>query len=80
MIDTYAATTPAAPRALCPLTPIELAVIRRLAEGDTGKRAMRAVGLSPNSAGNMLSRMFTKTRAENSTNLVAIALRAGWIR
>lgn len=64
----------------CPLGPIELAIVRSLAQGKTGKRSMREAGLSPNSAGRVLGRMFTKAHATNATNLVAISLRNGWIR
>ena len=64
----------------CPLNPIELAVVRSLAQGRTGAQAMRDAGLSLNSAGRTISRMLTKANATNSTNLVAISLRAGWIR
>lgn len=64
----------------CPLGPIELAIVRSLAQGKTGKSSMREAGLSPNSAGRVLGRMFAKAEAANATNLVAIALRSGWIR
>lgn len=63
----------------CPLNPTELALLDRLAEGDTRAKAARRIGLSPNSTHMTVHRMLTKTCTENAAHLAATALRNGWI-
>jgi len=74
------ATTHTQVMARCPLSPIELALVRHLADGDLRRAAARKVGLSPKSIETTISRIFTKTNTVNAPNLVATALRKGWIR
>lgn len=64
----------------CPLNPIELAIIRHLANGTTRTTIAREVGLAPTSMPATVSRIFTKIGAVNATSAVATALREGWIR
>jgi DNA-binding CsgD family transcriptional regulator len=64
----------------CPLNPIELSIVRHLADGDTRAQTARAVGLQPMSMNTTVSRIFNRVGAVSATNLVAIALRNGWIR
>lgn len=80
MIDTYAATTPTAPRALCPFSPTELDVLRRLADGDGRAKIARDVLITKKSLDTAIGRMFRRVDAANVTQLVATALREGWIR
>lgn len=75
-----AATRPRRDTPLCPLNPVELAVVRHLANGETRPRIARAVDLGEYALDNTITRMFDRVHAVNATNLVAIALRKGWIR
>jgi len=66
-------------RVMCPLNPIELSLIRHIANGDTRVMGARACGLSPNSINATMTRIFHKIGAASSANAVATALRHGWI-
>lgn len=63
----------------CPLNPGELRLLQHIANGDTRDTAARAVGFSPKSMHTVMHRIFTKTHTLNAPNLVATALRQGWI-
>jgi DNA-binding NarL/FixJ family response regulator len=77
-------TRPAAPEprahTRCPLDPIELTIVRHLADGETRAQIARAANLTETSLNTAIARMFHLTGATNATSLVATALRAGWIR
>lgn len=66
------------PTTRCPLNPIELAILRHLAEGLTYAQIARIDGPHP-SLHNHLARMRATVGVHNTTHLVATALRHGWI-
>lgn len=73
-------TTHTQTTARCPLNPIELAIIRGLANGQTRNTIAHNVGLSPKSMPLTVTRIFRRVGAVNAPSLVATALRNGWIR
>lgn len=69
-----------APTTLCPLNPLELQIVRHLADGHTRARIARHLNMSQNSIPATFHRMYAKAGAVNAPHLTAIALRKGWIR
>jgi DNA-binding NarL/FixJ family response regulator len=63
----------------CPLSSRELEVVSLATDGLTMGAIGHSLGLSENTIKTHLSRILAKLHARNTTNAVAIALRAGWI-
>lgn len=64
----------------CPLTPIELCIIRHLAAGTPQRVIARELNFSPNSMRTTIARMLERTNSATRSHLVATTLRNGWIR
>jgi DNA-binding NarL/FixJ family response regulator len=64
----------------CPFTPSELDVLQRLADGQVRERIARDMLVKVRSLNTSISRMLSRVNAANATHLVAMALRAGWIK
>lgn len=63
----------------CPLTPRELDVLRRAADGDDPTEIATALHLSVGTVRNYLTAVATKLSARNRLDAVSIARSAGWL-
>jgi DNA-binding NarL/FixJ family response regulator len=64
----------------CPFTETELAVLRRMADGVLRKLIAGEMRITKHALDVAVSRMLNRVGASNATHLVAMALRAGWIK
>jgi DNA-binding NarL/FixJ family response regulator len=71
---------PPPPRRRCPLSPIELDVLRQYAEGHDNEGAARVLGRKLATVQSVGKRMLVKSATANRVQLVAVALRNGWIQ
>lgn len=65
--------------AVCPFDEIQVSILRALADGRLRRTIARDMGITKHYLDVLISRMLIRTRASNSTHLVATALRSGWI-
>lgn len=63
-----------------PCSPRELEVLTLAAEGLTNKEIAYRLGISERTVQFHLNSLFNKTGAQSRTELVALALRRGWLR
>ncbi len=57
----------------------EVAVLRMMANGKQKKHMAKEFGISPNTAKDVVRRVYLKLRASNGAQAVALAMRAGII-
>jgi DNA-binding NarL/FixJ family response regulator len=62
-----------------PLSPREVAVLGKLAEGKVYKQIADELGLSPNTVRSHLHRVYRRIGAVDRTQAVLIATRRGWL-
>lgn len=64
----------------CPLTPKQLEIIEKLADGKTANQIAKSQGRSRNTVNRHISLAFDRTGAPNTPALVAVSIRNGWIK
>jgi DNA-binding NarL/FixJ family response regulator len=64
----------------CPFSERQLEVIRRMADGEPRRRIARDFNIKYVSLNTAVLRMSKRVGAADGTALVALALRAGWIK
>jgi len=63
----------------CPLTALEIDIVKQLADGDTAKAIAKKVDRTEFSIAMQIKIMRRVVGARNAPHLTAIALRKGWI-
>ena len=63
----------------CPLSPREIEVLKRLADGEVYKQIGAALGLSASTVRSHLHRVYTRLGVTDRTQAVLLARKCGWI-
>lgn len=63
-----------------PLTPMQVRLLQRMADGDTRNDTAAAVGMTPEAVKEQLKAIYRKLNARNGTHAVVIAMQNGWVK